>query len=268
MMYICGIAASCGGFKTYTMLVKNETGSGLLTESEIKILIQAGIVPKDTPAEQVAVFAAICKERGLSAFSKEIYLVGYGGKYTPIVGINGLRKVADRTGKLGGVSDAMFDLQPNGTYKTAAQFTRGEKPVTCTITVVKIVSGMKCEFTATVRNDEFNTNSGKWNAMPFQMLMKVAEAHALRKGFSDVLGGLNAEEEMGAITGEVVQEAVVVEVPLLEPSHKYWQRCINALLDGTQTIETLQKLPNFILNDANKALLIKAVQAAKDAPSK
>jgi len=256
MMYICGIAASCGGFKTRIMLVKNETGSGLLTESEIKILTQAGIVPKDTPAEQVAVFAAICKERGLSAFSKEIYLVGYGGKYTPIVGINGLRKVADRTGKLGGVSDAMFDLQPNGTYKTAAQFARGEKPVTCTITVVKIVSGMKCEFTATVRNDEFNTNSGKWNAMPFQMLMKVAEAHALRKGFSDVLGGLNAEEEMGAITGEVVQ--VVEELPELTLMSEKWAAVVQKIKSGV-TIETIEKY--FFITAENKALLLKDAKA-------
>lgn len=43
--------------------------------------------------------------------------------------------------------------------------------------------------------------------MPFQMIAKVAEAFALRKGFSDRLTGLSIEEEAAAYEGTTIQAA-------------------------------------------------------------
>ena len=43
--------------------------------------------------------------------------------------------------------------------------------------------------------------------MPFQMIGKVAEAFALRKGFSDRLTGLSIEEEAAAYEGTTIQAA-------------------------------------------------------------
>ena len=53
--------------------------SQTITADQLKTLEQAGIIPSNTPPAQVAVFAQICKEKGLSPFSKEAHLVGYGG---------------------------------------------------------------------------------------------------------------------------------------------------------------------------------------------
>lgn len=188
------------------MLVNYSAPQGELTQQAIDTLTQAGIIPSNTPKEQILVFAAICSERGLSPFSKEIYLVGYNNKYTPIIGINGLRKIAARTGLLAGCSDALYDLQSTGQYKMAADFKAGEKPNTCTVTVKKIVSGVVCDFTATVKFSEFTTNQQKWLTMPFQMIAKVAEAHAIRKAFSDVTTGLSVDEEVGAIYQDVTEK--------------------------------------------------------------
>lgn len=91
-----------------------------ITAEQVKTLEQAGIIPANTPSAQIAVFAAVCNERGLSAFSKEIYLVGYGGKYSTIVGINGLRKLATDSGQFAGCDDAKYDLDSSGNFKTAA----------------------------------------------------------------------------------------------------------------------------------------------------
>lgn len=181
-------------------------GNGTLSNEQVQTLKTAGILPAQTPLDQVLVFAHICKNRGLDPFSKEIYLLEYAGKYSPIVGINGFRKIADRTGVLAGQDDPQFDLQPSGTYRTIAQYKAGEMPLTCTVTVYKIVGGFRCPFTATVRFSEFNTGKQKWASMPFQMIAKVAESHALRKGFADALGGLNDEAEIGALTGEAVEQ--------------------------------------------------------------
>lgn len=189
-------------------LVLKSSADGSLTTEQVQTLKTAGIVPQNTPLDQVLVFAHICKERQLSPFSKEIYLVEYNGKYTPITGVNGFRKIADRTGVFAGSDDPQFDLQPSGTFRTIAQYKAGEMPTTCTVTVYKMVQGIRCPFTATVRFNEFNTGVQKWKTMPFQMIAKTAETHAIRKGFADVTGGLHEESELGAIQGQTIEKTV------------------------------------------------------------
>ena len=171
-----------------------------LTADQISTLAQAGVIPKGTPPAQVAVFAETCRQHGLSPFKKEIYLVGYGGNYSVIVGIDGLRMKAARTGQLAGCDAPQFNLSADGSYLTAADL--GDKmPHTCSVTVYRAVSGIRAPFTATVVFNEFCPikPSNKWQSMPIQMIAKVAEAFALRKGFADALAGLSIEEEGPAI---------------------------------------------------------------------
>ncbi len=179
-----------------------------LTDDNIRTLIQAGVIPEGTPKAQIAVFGQICKERGLSAFSKEIHLVGYNGKYSVIVGINGFRKIASESGTHAGTDDIKFNMQPNGDFKTAAQLKAAkELPQSATCTVWRIVAGQRVPFTHTVVFSEFSTGKNKWADMPFQMIAKVAEAFALRKGFSDRLTGLSIEEEAAAYEGTTIEAA-------------------------------------------------------------
>jgi len=225
-------------------IVNFDSSKGLLTSEQIAILKQSGVIPFDAPAEQVLLFAAICKERGLSAFSKEIYLVGYsdrqsgGKKFTPIVGIGGFRKLAGVTGQFAGCDDAKFDLMADGSYKTASQYTGTEKPNTCTITVYRLLGGMRCPFTATVKFSEFSTGMQKWVTMPFQMIAKVAEAHALRKGFPEATNGIFVDEELGNIRGETMQAVVIL--PKMTPTHEKYNSCINHLKKGTASVQTLR----------------------------
>jgi phage recombination protein Bet len=178
----------------------------ILSDGDVQTLVQAGVIPDGTPKAQIAVFAQICKERGLSAFSKEIHLVGYGGRYSVIVGINGFRKIAAETGQHAGTDDVKFDVLPDGSFKTAVQLkTEKLSPTSATCTVYRIVSGLRVGFTHTVLFSEFSTGKNKWQEMPFQMIGKVAEAFALRKGFSDRLTGLAIEEEAAAMEGNTIQ---------------------------------------------------------------
>lgn len=179
-----------------------------LSDDDVRTLTQAGIIPDGTPKAQVAVFGQICRERGLSAFSKEIHLVGYGGKYSIIVGINGFRKIAAESREHAGTDDVKFNVQPDGSFQTAAQLkAAGKIPETATCTVYRIVAGHRVPFTHTVVFKEFSTGKNKWAEMPFQMIAKVAEAFALRKGFSDRLTGLSIEEEAAAMEGTTIQAA-------------------------------------------------------------
>lgn len=202
-------------------------------------LEQAGIIPANTPKPQIAIFAQVCKERGLSAFSKEIHLVGYGGKYSIIVGINGFRKIAAESGQLAGIDDAIFNLQKDGSFSTAAELkAAGKTPIAATVTVWRIVAGTRVPFTHTAVYGEFAQSGGKWQTMPFQMIGKVAEAFALRKGFSDRLAGLSMPEEEAAYTG------VTIEAVKRSPEQKLPPEMQETVLKVKEAVELIDDLPN------------------------
>lgn len=224
-----------------TIIVSENSQKGELTQEAISTLITAGIVPKDTPRSQIVIFAHVCAEKGISPFSKEIYLVGYGSKYSIITGIDGFRKIAARTGQLAGSDDPKFDLMPNGTYKTAASFAQKELPNTCTITIYRMISGVRCPFAHTVKFSEFSSGQQKWVSMPFQMIAKVAEAFAIRKGFGDATSGINVEEEAAAIMDA---QSISIEPKGLTPEQK--QKKEDAEILSQQWVDTFKdELSNF-----------------------
>lgn len=191
-------------------MTKELSNEFFLDEKKINTLETAGVIPKGTPLGQIEVFSQVCKEKELSPFSKEIYLVGYGGKYSVITGIDGYRKIAARNG-LAGTEDAIFDLQPDGAFFTSAQLkASGRLPTTATVTVYRIVGGFRCPFTHTAVFSEF-AGKGKWQTMPFQMIAKVAEAFAIRKGFADSVSGILIREEMAAFNGENIKPKITIE---------------------------------------------------------
>ena len=112
---------------------KSETG---ITAAQIDTLAQASVIPAGLPKPILQVFMETCRQHGLSPFKKEIYLVKYGGQYSVIVGIDGMRVKAARTGQHAGRDDAKFDLMPDGSFKTAAQLAAAkQKPLSCTVTI-------------------------------------------------------------------------------------------------------------------------------------
>lgn len=218
------------------IVVSENSQKGELTAESITTLINAGIVPKDTPRSQIVIFAHVCAEKGISPFTKEIYLVGYGSKYSIITGIDGYRKIASRTGQLAGSDDPKFDLMPDGKYKTAASFGAKEMPNTCTVTIYRMISGVRCPFAHTVKFSEFSSGQQKWASMPFQMIAKVAEAFAIRKGFGDATSGIGIEEEAAAMVD--AQSIVVTESKELTPDEKQKQE--DAEILSQQWVDTFK----------------------------
>lgn len=184
-------------------VILEKTENGLLSAQDIQVLAQAGIIPPKTPPEQVAVFANICREKGLSPFSKEIYLVGYANNYSCITSINGFRKIAAQSGVHAGTDDVKFNIQPDGNFLTASQLIKAKQlPVTATVTVYRLIQSQRVPFTHTAVFAEFSSRKQKWASMPFQMIAKVAEAFALRKAFADRVSGISIQEEGAAINNE------------------------------------------------------------------
>lgn len=209
-----------------------------ITPEQIQTLAKAGVIPHDTPPAILDVFAHSCRQHNLSPFKKEIYLIKYNSKqhgpqYHTVIGIDGFRAKASRTGQQAGCDDAKYDLQANGQYLTAAMVkASGKLPVSCTITVYRLIGGQRCPFTATCIFDEYypavaaaaakgERGFSKADVMPFNMIQKCTEAKALKMAFSDELAGLYIEEEAAAfedatITAAEIQPAKALDIEELK----------------------------------------------------
>lgn len=164
------------------------------------------------PDAELAVFFHQAQRTGLDPFARQIYLIPrYSRKnnrteYTIQTGIDGLRLIADRTGRYAGSEAPVFDEDDYGLYAR--------------VTVYKIVEGARCPFTAVAYLREYkDERSPMWSRMERGQLGKCSKALALRKAFPADLSGIYAHEEMdqawpevngehrdGAIEGEVVEE--------------------------------------------------------------
>jgi len=196
-----------------------------ITEKDVQTLVQAGVIPNGTPPAQIEVFARVCATKNLSPFLKQIYLTGYkeystgNMKYSIVTGIDGYRIISARCGNHAGTDDAKYDIQSDGSFKTSAQLITEKRdgPITATITVWKIVMGVRVPFTHTAVFKEFSTGKQKWATMQYQMIAKIAEAFCLRKGWPEEMEGVSIEEEIGAIQDITIQSALIVPAVEIDP---------------------------------------------------
>jgi phage recombination protein Bet len=233
-----------------------------LSNGDIDTLVQVGVIPKDTPASAISMYAKFCAESNLSPFKKQVHLVKRwtkdGDRYTIQTGIDGYRAIANRTGQYAGNDDYRFD---EGLTEYEAVKNKRNPPTTATATVYRIVSGVRCPFSSTARWDEYvqqgkNGVSPMWAKMPYLMLGKCAEALALRKAFPEEIGGVYTDEEMqqaevveipkqpaqsGKVQQEPIQDAVVVEKKPVDDDSELKVKAIKAI-HNAKDIKTLDKI--------------------------
>lgn len=180
----------------------------VLTARDIEVLVSTSVIPEGTPEGNIEMYVRFCRDSNLNPFKRQVHLIKRKAKdgdrfvdrYTIQTSIDGYRAIADRTGKYAGSEDAKFD-EGLSQYQMIAS--RRERPTTATVTVWKMIGGMRCGFTATAGWREYCQTYPKsqdptpmWAKMPFAMLAKCAEALALRRAFPDEIGGAYTDEEM------------------------------------------------------------------------
>ena len=114
-------------------------------------------------------------------------------------GIDGLRLIADRTGRYAGSDDPEYG--PTEPYELSEHVDAVLAPTWARVTVWKLLDGARYPFSAVARFTEYAPHGSEkrtrmWRQMPFLMLGKVAEALALRKAFPAELSGIYGDEEM------------------------------------------------------------------------
>ena len=162
-------------------------------------------IAKGASDDELKLYLFDCARQGVHPLDKLIHFTKRSGRYAPITSIDFMRIRAAQTGDCAGIDDAVFAGDP----KTAS--------FAASVTVWRLVQGVRCAFTATARWSEYKPeqNDFMWQRMPFTMLGKCAEALALRRGFPQQLAGLFASEELDQaaarldcdpVTGEIVSK--------------------------------------------------------------
>jgi phage recombination protein Bet len=158
-------------------------------------------VAKGASDLELELFLYVCKQTGLDPLTKQIYAIKRWSQNDQKdvmsfqTGIDGLRLIADRTQKYAGSSDAIFEEKDG-------------KPIMAQVTVLKIIGGEKCAFTASARYEEYVQKNRQmqptsmWAKMPYLMLSKCAESLALRKAFPMELSVLYTNEEMSHLDSD------------------------------------------------------------------
>lgn len=176
-------------------------------------------------AVQLDHFVKICERVGLDPLTKQIYPLksrkkeNRGGQWVwvetlnYICGIDGYRAIADRTGEYAGAPKPEFEDTSGDQY-----------PLSCSVTVNRIVQGHIVSFVATAwweeyapyREDRQTGNrvlSAMWAKMPRLMLAKVAEALALRRAFPASYAGVYTKEEFDQASNEEREAEQTPAVP-------------------------------------------------------
>ena len=187
---------------------------GKLTRPQIDLIKRT--VAKGATDDELRLFIQVCKGANLNPFLKQVHLVkrwdSKSGQEigTIQVGIDGFRAVAESSGQYAGNDDPVYEgdkeieVTTGKDEKTKKSF-KITVPGKATVTVLKLLDGQRCPFTATARWEEYYPGAKmgfQWHQRPYLMLGKCAEALALRKAFPKLLSGMYAAEEMDRSSGE------------------------------------------------------------------
>lgn len=164
-------------------------------------LLKTQICPGATDGE-LALFTAICQRTGLDPFSRQIYAIqrwdNKANRYKMVIqtGIDGYRQIADRQANYAGSDEPLFN---DGLTEYQMRASGQKLPVTASVTVYKLIAGVRCPFTATAAWESYypgDKQGQMWLKFPYLMLAKCAEALALRKGWAAHMQGVYVQEEM------------------------------------------------------------------------
>ena len=148
--------------------------------------------------DEASVLLEIVKRRRLDPFSRQVYFVKRWDAqkreevWAIQTSIDGLRSIAERTGKYDGQDEPVYGEDEAGKFCKVKVYRKDWSPTRGAVGVA-----YENEF---IQKKKDGTVTSFWARMPRLMLAKCAEALAIRKAFPEDTGGLYISEEMPEIS--------------------------------------------------------------------
>lgn len=180
--------------------------------------------------QQTAQFLELCQAYKLNPFKREIYAVGYNGKFNIIVGYEVYIRRAERIGKLDGWKCVTND------NNTKAKITIYRKD-------------WKYPFEHEVLMEEVKQSSSIWSKMPIFMMKKVCIEQGFRLCFPDEMGGMPYGEE------EVSYDTVIASEKNITPEDEVPAEVIEGeLVDETPASNNDRQILKTIIEKYEKEM--------------
>lgn len=158
----------------------------------------------DAPIPVIQGYFHLCKTTGLDPFKRQIHLIERQGKWTPQTSIDGFRLIRDRSGIFRGMEKFWF-----GDDEEPRKFWPASRGTPAGAVVYLHLEGLDYPIEGVAFWEEYvqtkrdGTVTSMWANKGRHMLMKCAEALAIRSAFPDDTGGLYSDDEMAqASNGE------------------------------------------------------------------
>jgi len=187
-------------------IVKQEKVDAVIQFSEDEKKVLKETIGKGLEDAQFGLFVEVCKQKGLNPFANQIYAVQrYDKKLNKQVmtiqtGIDGYRAIAERTRQYKGQTPPAW-CGADGEW--AEVWLQKNPPTAAKVGIYR--KGFEHPVYGIAKWDEFypgETLGFMWRKFPSIMLLKCAEAQALRKAFPNDLSGLYVDEEMAQVDNE------------------------------------------------------------------
>lgn len=206
-----------------------EPNTGRLSEEDRQLICRTQMQPQKSSGpitvDELDLFCRQVESTGLNPFSRQIYVEfrndnrNGGQRMTVITTIDGLRTIAERTGRYDGRTAPMWAAD-DGVWKEV--FPEG-RPTAAKVGVYKRHAANPTYGIAHMAEYDDGRSGGMYGRMPRNQLAVRAEAQALRAAFPAQLSGLYVTEEMEqGETPAPVQEAPapapVAEAPAPAPA--------------------------------------------------
>jgi phage recombination protein Bet len=211
---------------------------------------------KFAPPGIMAGFIAACNRTGLDPTTKQIYAALMSGKWTVLVGVDGMRVVAQRSKEYEGQTPVQW-TRDGVTWVDAwlpelQGGQEGDRPAAARAGILR--RGFREPLYQVVTWKEFGMDSrfrgDNWGTRPAHMLGIRAETHALRRAFPNDLSGLYTVEDFDT-------DAVDTEDAAAVPQYSEdWMSLFAAATSRDELEAIRQRIPEEEKNDKLRAAFL------------